>query len=136
MKATTPTRKIAAISNEVATGRRINGRDGLRGIALRVRRQKLLLGYGDLRAVLQLLKAAVGYHIAIVQSLHRGISRFTYARLDVVNMRHAVLNQENERRVSVVLNSRGGNQDLVLQRDAFPAFHLRPCVVRKASRYQ
>jgi hypothetical protein len=57
---------IAAINSEVATGRRIKGRDGLRGIGLGVRRQKLLLGNDDLRTVLQLLEAAVGYDVAIV----------------------------------------------------------------------
>ena len=113
-----PTSMIAAISSEVATGRRINGRDGLTGHWSRrrgCRQESSAWHNGDLGAVLQFLEAAVGHHVAIVQSLHGGHARLGHARLDVVDVGHAVLDEEDERGVSVVLNGGGGDQDLVVQ---------------------
>ena len=70
-----PTSKIAAISSEVATGRRMNGRDGLTGrwLSARGRPADRLLGRRTtFDVVLQLLKAAVGHHVAGIDALDRG----------------------------------------------------------------
>ena len=69
------TSMIAAISSEVATGRRINGRDGLTELSLPlVVAGSSCLGDRDLGAVLQLFKAAVGHDISGIEPLDRGLA--------------------------------------------------------------
>ena len=91
------------------------GETDSRGIALSVRGKKRLLGDGDLGAVLQLLEATVGDYISGVESLHRGRSRFSHSWRDVMNVRDAVLNKKDVGGLSIVLDGRGRNQDLILQ---------------------
>src|SRR5271156_5621857 len=88
---------------------------GSRGIRLGIGRKKDLLGDGDRGTVLQLFKAAVGYHISHIQPLYFRVRPFTYAWLDVMDVGLAVLDQKDKRGVSVVLDRRGRNQDHVVE---------------------
>ena len=118
-----PTSRMAAISNEVATGRKMNGRDGLTGRCSRSRwpRQAWstppdLIRNDDLGVVLQLLKAAVGDHVSGIDAVNLRHTAICNSRLDAAHMSDAVLNHVHERCLAVVLDGGGGDQRHPLQR--------------------
>src|SRR5580700_1485619 len=99
------------------------GATGSRGLALAGCSGKRLFGNYDLRIILQLVKAAIGHHIAGVDTRHRGHIRVSDTRLDITNLRRVVLDNVYERRLAVVLNGGGRNQ-----RDSLQGVHQQPGV--------
>src|ERR1700733_659529 len=87
-----------------------------RGVALGVLLGYRLLRDDDLRAVLQLLKAAGCQLVAGVDAFYRSLSGIGDAGVDVRHLRNAIRDDINKGCLSVVLDSRGRNQDHAMLR--------------------
>src|SRR6185437_16021933 len=79
---------------------------------------------GNRRSVQQLLKAAVGHHVAGIDSRHRCLALVRNSSLNIAHYCFVVLNQVNVTYRSVMLDRRIRYQRLILQRlDQQPRVH-------------
>src|ERR1700692_1985769 len=67
------------------------------------------------RLILQLVEAAVGYHLSRCDPLNLRVIAFAHTRLHRALMRHGVLNHIYKRSGTVMLNRRRGNNRRLLQ---------------------
>src|ERR1700733_13278197 len=91
------------------------GETGSRGLTLARGGGSWLLGDYNLRVVLQLVKAAVGYNIPGIDAFNGGLACIRDAGLDISDLGGIVLNDVDECGLAIMLNRRSRNQSDALQ---------------------
>ena len=101
----------------MATGRKINGREGFTALFSRSSSACGRRIGNDYRSViLQLVKAAVGHHIAGIDAINLRLTRVRNSGLYAAHVRDVVLNHVHKRCLAILLNRGGRNERDSLQR--------------------